>query len=177
MKPTACVSLLFAFLAAASCSSSSTTPSVDYTGACDRLATRCHSGTSGLAKECHELGHGGDDAKCGPRERECLAECPEGGGGHDAATGEDSDLDGGPADAADAAAAGCTELCTCLEATCADGMNYPFTEPGSCLSACASFSVDERACFRSFCEGAADGGSKAHACDHATGKLGTQECP
>lgn len=168
----------FAVLAFAACSSTTPSTPTDHAGSCDLLATRCHASTTPRMKECHELGHDGDDAKCGARREECLAECPEeavpaDGGGGDAPADASSVSDAGDA-AADPA---CVALCDCLGATCASQNNYPFEAPGSCETACAGFSASDRACFRAFCEKAADGGSKAHDCDHATGKLGSQECP
>lgn len=159
---------------AAACSSS--TPSggtPDDTGSCSELATRCHGLPSAISKECHDLGHDGDDARCGPRKSECLAACPEGArdAGHDA-TAEAGDA-GGDA-AVDPA---CTAYCTCMAASCGSVKNYPFTDEAVCYSACATFTAADRACFTSFCHDAADSGTKEHECDHATGKLGSAECP
>jgi hypothetical protein len=185
--PVSLAALAFALALAlvASCSSGSSGSSPGYVGACDRIATRCHSGRSALAKTCHDIGHEGDDAACGPRERDCLAECPEEGGGHD---GHDDDggtedagtasSDGGAVDTPDATIdEACALLCACLGATCADVANYPYAESGSCMSACAAFSAADRTCFLAFCQRAGDGGSEVHDCEHATGKLGSQECP
>ena len=163
---------------ASACSSSTTATPADYVGSCDVLATRCHAAATALAKECHDLGHTGDDAKCGPRRAECLTECPEASSEDSGKPDADSPIGDGSTDAADAAPdPACVSLCSCVEATCADQSNYPYGDPGSCLAACALFSAAERSCFQSFCEKAADGGTKAHDCDHATGKLGGQECP
>ncbi len=45
--------------------------------ACEELAKKCHehAGASPLAKECHEIGHGGDAGACEAKHHECVAEC------------------------------------------------------------------------------------------------------
>lgn len=128
-------------IALASACSSTTTPPPDYAGSCDLLATRCHASTTPLMKECHDLGHDGDDGKCGPRRAECLTACPEEAAPADAAVDVVTDASTA-ADASDAETdPACTSLCTCLETTCADQSSYPFTDPGSCEAACAAFSA------------------------------------
>lgn len=60
---------------------------------CEHLAKTCHdhAGGGALLKECHQIGHAGDAAKCGARHDECVAACqeaakkgghPPGAGGH-----------------------------------------------------------------------------------------------
>ncbi len=155
---------------------SSDDPKTDHTGACAALASRCHGVGTPLADECHDLGHAGDDARCGPRRDECLAACPErhedGGDAHSSA-----DASGADADAA--AAPECITYCSCMKSSCSDEVNYPFGDESVCYAACAAFSSGERSCFQSFCTaaGAPDAGAKSHQCEHATGKLGLAECP
>ena len=157
---------------AIACSSSDGTggPPSDYAGSCGVLASRCHGTANDLAKECHELGHDGDDGKCGPKRNECLAVCPEKEQEepHDAGIG-DAATDASPEPA-------CVAYCTCMARNCSSMTNYPFSEESTCYGACAAYSTEERSCFQSFCVEATDAGSNAHACDHATGKLGLAEC-
>jgi hypothetical protein len=159
---------------ACSSSSNASDPPKDYGGSCSALASRCHGIATELAKTCHELGHDGDDAKCGPKKEECLAACPPRvpDDDHDAATSDASDgsAEGGPDPI-------CITYCACMKANCAATANYPFADESVCYGACAVYSAAERSCFQSFCVDAADGGAKDHACEHASGKLGVQECP
>lgn len=155
------------------CSSSSTTPkSQDFAGSCDLLASRCHDVSTALGAECHDLGHAGDDAKCGPRRSECLAECPEGAGKDASApvdAGSDVHHDGG-SDVDSAAPPGpCEAYCACMTATCASEPGYPFADEAACLAACAGFSADDRACYTDHCEDAKTAADKKHDCDHAAG--------
>lgn len=169
----------FTTLAVASaCSDDSNPAAPDYSGSCDVLASQCHGGASPLAVECHDLGHAGDDAKCGPRRDECLAACPK--EGTEPEPTKDASADSAPADDAAAEAgpsAACVDYCTCMATSCSTMNNYPFTDESVCFSACAAFSDEERACFQFHCDDAAGSGSHDHACDHATGKLGLAECP
>lgn len=146
----------------------------DYTGSCSKLATRCHGVDDALAKDCHELGHAGDTSKCGPRLDACLAVCPEREGGAELpfrdAGGEDASADAGRAPA-------CVTYCECMKDHCSSVVNYPFSEERVCYDACATFSEAERSCFTHFCQDAADAGARDHACDHASSRLGTAECP
>ena len=148
-------------LVAVACSASNDNTSTVIQGACATLATRCHGIPTAIAKECHDLGHAGDDAKCTPRHSECLAACPE--GMHEADAGDDapSSSDAG----ADAANPACTAYCDCMSSRCGNEVNYPFTEESVCYAACASFSAAERTCFHDFCERAVDAGVKSHACE------------
>ncbi|MBS2012826.1 MAG: hypothetical protein JST00_08070 [Deltaproteobacteria bacterium] len=160
----------------AACSSSSPASGApDVAGSCNELASRCHGFATPLAVECHELGHDGDDARCGPRRSECLAACPEGArdAGSEGAA-QDASRDA-PSDAAPDPS--CVAYCSCMSSACASVKNYPFTDVSACYAACATFSAADRACFTAFCGEAADSGAKDHACDHATGKLGSAECP
>lgn len=165
----------FAALAlAAACSSSTPSGSTpDYAGSCSELASKCHGIASTVAKECHDLGHDGDDARCGPRKVECLAACPE--GARDA--GKDAPAEAGDAGGDAAVDPSCTAYCTCMKASCGSEKNYPFTDESVCYAACATFTAAERTCFTGFCREATDSGAKEHECDHATGKLGMAECP
>ncbi len=160
---------------AAACSTSSSTPPPDYTGSCRQLASRCHpyDEGGGLGHECHELGHEGDDQKCGPRREECLAACPpkDGGTEHEDASADAGSDSGGDAahDAGDGGDTLCTAYCACMTATCAAITGYPYTAPGSCESACAGFDQQARACWPKFCEEAKDDADKKHNCEHAWG--------
>lgn len=166
----------------AACSSSTDPKPEDYTGSCSVLASRCHPVQTTLGKACHDLGHDGDDAKCGPKKAECLAECPEREGG---TAHSDSGTDSGPAtDSASEAAADsgpdllCLTYCTCLTDACSTQAGYPFAAAGSCATACATMNADQRKCWPNFCEQAkASSGSKEHLCEHAWGALGLDECP
>lgn len=176
MKLTKVLGALLALGCIIACSSSSSTDADDVSGACSALASACHGQSTELGKECHDLGHAGDDVACAPRKAECLAACPDdpkpdSGDGADAGIGADAS----PADGSTEAA--CLAYCECMDRTCASAPNYPFGKAGSCLTACASFTAEERACFTGFCTGGADGGPSQHVCDHATGKLGLSECP
>ena len=156
------------------CSSSSSTPSnTDYAGSCRELASRCHPIQTPLGHECHELGHDGDDAKCGPRKNDCLAECPERDGGDHSPTdsGNDHPTDAASDGAAEAGVNPCEAYCACMSATCASEPNYPFADEVACLSACAGFSADDRACFADHCEDAKTAADKEHDCEHASGAV------
>lgn len=48
---------------------------------CQRLGSLCHSSSTTLGQECHELGHHGEAAMCAAREAECVAECTVRDGG------------------------------------------------------------------------------------------------
>lgn len=164
----------FAALVVGCSSSTSASPSPDYTGSCSELASRCHGIATALAEECHDLGHDGDIARCGPRREECLAACLVGA--------RDAGVEASAADAAGDATAdaagdpACIAYCSCMASTCASVTNYPFGNIEVCYAACAVYSASELACFTAFCGEAADSGSQGHACEHATGKLGTAEC-
>jgi|GEM_PF-3561322 len=177
-------SSLLASVAAACSSSSSSPPSGDTNGACAAVASACHpyDKESAIGHECHELGHEGDDAKCAVRRAECLAACPpkpeEDAGGADAvseAAPGDASADAGDGSTADPA---CTALCRCLGTTCSGVAGYPFADEAACLSKCASLGAEEKACFPKWCAKAesASGSSATHFCEHAWGKLGTNEC-
>jgi len=162
-----------AVFAVVACSSSSSTPAgPDYTGACQILASRCHPVKTTLGQECHELGHDGDDAKCGPRKESCLAECPEGAGGEDGGTQQE---DGGStdagsdaaADAADSGGGACATYCTCMAATCATEPGYPYANEAACLTACAAFDAKGVTCVAAACEKAKTAADKDHECEHA----------
>lgn len=165
----------------AACSSSNEPKAEDYSGSCSVLASRCHPVQTTLGKECHELGHDGDDAKCGPKKAECLAECPEREGG---TTHPDSGTDAAPAtDSGSEAAADsgpdllCQTYCACLNDTCSTQTGYPFAAAGSCATACAAMNADQRKCWPNWCEQAKASANKEHLCEHAWGALGLDECP
>lgn len=154
--------------------SSEAPASEDPRGSCSVLASACHalSKNGGLPKECHDLGHAGDDTACAAKKSACLAACPEGqapaDGGSDAVAA-DAGSDGASADPA------CAAYCACLASACATIAGYPFAAAGSCASACAAQSADERACFPKWCAKAESSRSK-HDCEHAWGGLGLDEC-
>lgn len=165
----------FAFALFLACSSSSSVPKTDdFTGSCSLLASRCHPIKTALGKECHALGHDGDDAKCGPRRSACLAECPE-TVDTDASTPADSGgeepKDAGGDAAPDAASTPCATYCACMVATCASEPNYPFAGEAACLAACAGFTADDRSCYTGHCEDAKTAADKEHDCEHASGAV------
>ncbi len=157
----------------------------DSAGSCELLASRCHDVGTALAKECHDLGHDGEDTKCGPRKAECLAAPSDAGASVDAAesidaqTADDaqSSVDGGTtADggatidaSADAAPSACETYCTCMSATCASEPGYRFADSAACLAACATFGASDRSCRVAACEEAKTAADKGHPCDHAGG--------
>lgn len=173
-RPFAIAGAVLTLVVACSSSDDAAAPAPDYTGSCSTLATRCHDVADTLAVECHELGHAGDTSKCGPRLRECLAVCPEREGGaalpFSDAGAKDASGDAGPDPA-------CVSYCDCMKANCSGVANYPFSDESVCYGACATFTAAERSCFAGFCADAVDAGVRDHACDHATSKLGTAECP
>jgi hypothetical protein len=167
------------------CSSSPTNPPtpVDPAGSCDALASRCHhyDKLSAIGHECHELGHAGDDNACAPKKDECFAACPP----YDAATATpptDASTDGTAADARvddggqDGGNDVCPAYCQCLNDTCAAQTGYPFTSVGDCVAKCVPRPAEEKDCFPKWCEKAKTLASKTHACEHAWGALGLDEC-
>ena len=159
------------------CSSSTTAPPVpDVAGACNILASQCHGVGTPRAKECHDLGHGGDDAKCAPRKEECLALCPvqsaDDGGPAGVLADAGADARGGSVDAAtDAATDACAAYCTCMQTTCATEEGYPFGDVAACLARCSAFSTEDRACFTKHCTSAKNAADKSHGCEHASGTI------
>ncbi len=165
----------------AACGSSSSDPP-DVAGSCRAIAGACHryDQGGGLAHECHELGHAGDDAACGPKKDECLAACPpvEAGAdaGQDGSSASDGGADGGPSADADAGDP-CATYCQCMQDTCSTQAGYPFATPADCASACAQQAAEERACWPVWCAQAKSATTtKAHLCEHAWGKFGLDEC-
>jgi len=158
---------------AIACSSSSNERPLgaDNAGSCALLASRCHGVDTALGNECHDLGHDGDDSKCGPRKVECLAACPDGvhgDGGHvephqdagetrDASSDADADAGGDP----------CPGYCDCMKTACAT----TFADDAACLSACAALPVEDFACFAQHCEDAKTAADPAHDCEHASGAV------
>jgi hypothetical protein len=165
---------------AVACSSSSDPPKGDPTGSCGELASRCHpySKDSQLAKDCHELGHAGDDNACFPRRDECLAVCPLSDAGPVVPHFEASvpDATDGATEAGQDFSAICNPYCACLEPTCSAQTGYPFTSDEQCRAACASMSTEERDCLPKWCEHAKTLANKTHECEHAWGKFGLDEC-
>jgi hypothetical protein len=151
------------------CSSSSNTPAPDYAGSCEILGKQCHGVGTALADECHDLGHAGDDSKCGPRKAECLAACPEdahGDGGHgDTDAGSDASTDAPNADASDGAVDGCIAYCECMKSAC------DVTDEAACKTTCAGFSAADLECFGDHCEAAKTAADPAHDCQHASGEV------
>jgi hypothetical protein len=146
-------------------------PEAQASGACQAIASACHSWgrNGGVAEECHDLGHAGDEAACAAKKSGCVAACPatppgDGGGAVDGGASDGSSTD--PA---------CAGYCSCLAGACAAIAGYPFTAPGSCASACAAQSAAERACFPRWCA-KAESSKGVHDCEHAWGKLGLDEC-
>src|SRR5688572_7543944 len=96
MKPQLVIALAIATVGfvAAACSTSPPSSPPAYTGSCRQLARQCHpyDKGAGIGHDCHELGHNGDDSKCGPRKDECLAACPPTDGGD---VHEDASADAG----------------------------------------------------------------------------------
>jgi hypothetical protein len=167
------VALTIGVVVACSSSDDKNTTPADYTGSCAELASRCHPIKTPLGIECHELGHTGDDAKCGPRKAECLAECPvqaedDGGKADGSST---TNLDGG-ADAADAGGP-CADYCVCMATTCSDQPDYPYADEAACLVACNAFTAEDRTCHAAACEEAktAEAEDKDHECMHASGAI------
>lgn len=159
-------------LVALACSSASDPPRPsDEAGSCSQLASRCHGVDTPIGKECHDLGHDGDDARCGPRKVECLAACPEKAhedGGH----GEQpSDAGEDAADIADtgsdAPADPCRAYCDCMKTACSS----VFADDAACLSTCGGFSADDLTCFAKHCEDAKTAADPAHDCEHASGEV------
>lgn len=166
------IATLFVLLLAACTTDKAAPPTTaSFAGSCETLASRCHSQKTTTAKQCHDLGHEGDDTKCGPRLDACLSECPE--------VTPDAGIitDASSNDAANTRAQ-CETYCACMKSSCASVQNYPFTEESVCYEACATFTTEQRTCFEQFCTEAntPDAGTKAHQCDHATGRLGVVEC-
>lgn len=164
-------SAALAFVFACSSSTSSTPSTASFAGSCRELASRCHPVKSALGTECHDLGHDGDDAKCGPRRAECLAECPEadaaaghGHGDDDHDNDQDAGDDASTADAGGPSAA-CKAYCACMTATCTTA----FADEPACLAKCATFSEADRECFGGHCEAAKTAADKEHDCEHASG--------
>ena len=162
---------LSAVLTAIACSSSSSNPApADNAGSCALLASQCHGVETALGAECHDLGHDGDDSKCGPRKAECLAACPEGahhdGGSEPTADAGDAGDAGGDA-APDAPADSCRAYCDCMKLACAS----VFADDATCLSTCGGFSASDHTCFSKHCEDAKSAADPAHDCEHASGAV------
>ena len=189
MKPRAAAALGagLVFSVAVACSSSNEGTRND-AGSCATLASQCHpyASKSALGKECHDLGHAGDDSKCGPRLAQCQAECPLIDGGDDLPfkivdgqvvnpPGTDASVD--PADAASTDAI-CAAYCDCLQPTCGSQTQYLYSSIEQCRGTCATFTEEERTCWSKFCDRAKalSEANRQHECDHAQGKLNLDEC-
>jgi hypothetical protein len=181
------VGALFAFGVIVACSSSDdkAAPAQDYTGTCSTLASQCHpyASKSAFANECHELGHAGDDSKCGPKFQQCQAECPITDASDDLpfhiVDGQvvNKDAGGDAQGDADAGPDDCVPYCACIKAACTT--KYPYPDDGTCLATCHTFGADDLECWGKFCEKAKtlSEEAKGHTCDHALGKEGSDECP
>lgn len=69
----------------------------------------------------------------------------------------------------------CQEYCSCLQKTCSEYTEHPFQDEESCLSACASYTMEELQCWHHFCS--TNSAKEEHLCEHAWGKFGLDECP
>jgi hypothetical protein len=162
-------SLAVVVTAIACSSSSSTPPPADNAGSCAQLASQCHGVETPIGIECHELGHDGDDSKCGPRRAECLAACPDGAhgdGGHTEPQVDAGDA-GNAGDASADAGDPCRGYCDCMKAACSTS----FADDAACLAACAAFPAKDFACFAQHCEDAKTAADPAHDCEHASGDV------
>lgn len=180
------------FGALVACSSSNDDAPPSYAGSCATLASQCHpyAQKSALGNECHELGHAGDDSKCGPRLAQCQAECPPtDGGGHlpfeivDGQVVNRSDAndaeDANSTDSASAVDGICNDYCDCLTPTCGSQSGYPYATIEQCRATCASkLTADEKACWPKFCDRARalSEANRQHECQHAMGFLDLDEC-
>lgn len=194
MKRVLGLGVLVAFGIVVACSSSDDDAPPNYSGSCATLASQCHpySEKSALGKECHELGHAGDDSKCGPRLAQCQAECPPiDGGGHlpfeivdgqvvnlpDASTA-DGNTDA-TTDSAPQVDKVCNDYCNCLTPTCGSQTGYPYANIEQCRATCTSkFTADEKTCWPKFCDRAKalSEANRQHECQHAMGFLDLDEC-
>lgn len=69
----------------------------------------------------------------------------------------------------------CADYCSCMQKSCSSYSEYPFTDQSSCLSACASYSMEELECWKYFCS--ANTEKEEHLCEHSWGKHQLDECP
>lgn len=165
------VALLLGLLLAPACSSEG--PAGDAaSGACQEIASACHPYGSGggLPRECHDLGHAGDERACSEKKSACLDACPDATPPSDGGAAADGAAsDGAPADPA------CIAYCACLAGACSAVAGYPFAAQGSRLAACAAQSAEQRTCFTRWCA-KAESSKGLHDCQHAWGQLGLDEC-
>lgn len=193
-RTAAAVGAIFGFGVIVACSSSDGAGAArNDSGSCATLASQCHpyASKSALGNECHELGHAGDDSKCGPRLAQCQAECPLVDGGDDLpfhivdgqvtnlpdGSGE-GDADATTADAGPKDDAVCTAYCDCLQPTCGGQTGYIYASIEQCRATCATFTKEQKDCWPKFCERAKalSETNRQHECDHAQGKLNLDEC-
>jgi hypothetical protein len=147
------VALAFAApMATAGAACSSSTPSADPTGSCREIARACHPHDtgSGIAHECHELGHDGNDALCAPRRDECLAACPPREAGSDAGA-ETPEEDAATDAPGDVEQDPCPAHCACMVETCSSQPGYPCADESQCLAACAAHTSEQKECWPKFC--------------------------
>lgn len=172
LRAVALAAAALAVVVVVSCSDSSSSPPGGHHGACAELASRCHPVKTPLGIECHELGHDGDDSRCGPRRAECLAECPETEHG-DASHAGDASTTPGDADASheDAGPDPCVAYCACMLSTCATDAGTTFGDEAACLSACRGFPASDVACYAGHCEAAKTASDPEHDCEHARGDV------
>ena len=149
VRPTKLALALSLTALAFACASSSSSTSPDYAGSCSTLASKCHATFTALGKECHDLGHDGVDATCGPRVSECLAECAHDDGATDAGPSGDAGTASATADGG--ASAACVAYCTCMTATCGARPTYPYLSEAACLTTCANFTAAGLTCVSAAC--------------------------
>ena len=149
-------------------------PPYPVTKTCDSISEACHAfdhGVEGVAHECHLAAHTGDEAVCARMLPACQAACvtpiatePADAGAPDGAATASPD----PA---------CVPYCMCLTKQCAQPADAPawVKDQGMCVAKCATFSAQERACWSGFCDVNA-ASVPAHACVHAWGGHGLDEC-
>ena len=71
----------------------------------------------------------------------------------------------------------CEAWCGCLETSCSEFAEYPFSSTDDCLGSCAELTELEISCWQGFCdEVSSDPALAGHLCDHAWGALGLVEC-
>ena len=82
-----------------------------------------------------------------------------------------------PADSSSASAA-CTMYCQCMTTSCSTQTGYPWASSAACLQACGGFSEAQQTCWSRYCSMAAMQAESArgHACEHAWGGHGLDEC-
>lgn len=168
------------------CSSDPDPAPVNNAGSCAILASQCHpyDGKSQIGTECHELGHAGDDTRCGPRLKECQANCPETDSGGlpfhivDGAvvnppnTESDASPDAPVVTTPDAGPDECATYCACFQEACKARYDSIYAT-GSCVETCKTFAAEDRTCFSAACQKAKNLAveNRQHECEHASGAI------